>query len=381
MTTVVVLTLVLSAIIGVWWLHGEDLSRFDKGYPEPVAGNPPSDALHEVMEDVEAFSNAAGGTRASRAKIHMLRAALESLGADRELRSQLQPSRAGEPAGEWVFSADADTCRRLLYVHGGGFVAGSPRSHRAVTDALAQLTGMAVFSLDYRLVPEHPRLAGLEDTVSALRWLNDNGPDGPAPAEKLVIAGDSAGGSLTLAALQQCRSQSMLSVDAAVAICPSTDAVLRSPSLTFNQSSDPMLGRSLSRLIRVPAPIRHTLMTLLGRRPPRLPALSPLRGNLAGLPPTLLQVSLQEMLLDDAARYYHRASEAGSPVELETYANMVHVWHMFYPRLPEAEIAMIGICDFLRRHGCVAEHKAGAQDQRDGSQSTSLKDPMEYHAG
>lgn len=346
--TLLYLALLLAVAIALFfWLHGEDLSRFDRGYPEPIAGNPPSLEVHNVVQEVEAFTSVSGGSRPSRSKVLLLRQAMDSLSEGREFVSEIRPSEPGMPAGEWVLAPNSDSGRRLLYVHGGGFVAGSPTSHRIITDALARATGLSVFSLDYRLAPEHPRLAGIEDTYAALQWLANNGPDGASPAQSLVIAGDSAGGSLTLAGLQLARDRGGPHIDAAVAICPSTDVAMHSPSLVFNRDSDLMLGKSFGGLAKMPAPIRHALLTALGRRRPSDPLLSPLRGDLSRLPPTLIQVSLTEMLLDDGARYYHRAHEAGSPTELETYDNMVHVWHLFYPTLPEAGVAIARIADFI----------------------------------
>lgn len=363
--------LLLSVLVGVLvfiWLHGQDLSAFDRGYPRPVAGPDPGAGRDDVIAAVEGFARATDGLAPGKARIHRLRVALEGISEGKVFATSFTPCAPGEPKGEWVQMASSDTERRLLYVHGGGFVAGSPKSHRMITSALCELTGMTVFALDYRLLPEHGRLASLEDTVEALCWLRNHGPDGPAKASFLGVLGDSAGGNLILAAAQKIRDRGLTNADALVALSPSTDVTLRSPSMRFNRHSDAMLGKSVGRLSDFPAPLRHLIFLLMGKRSPAAPVFSPLRGKLSNLPPLLLQVSLTEMLLDDAARYYHRAREQGAEVTLETYDNMVHVWHMFYPELPEARIAMQRIQHFLS----TTEHRA-AQAETDASQTDGRK--------
>lgn len=344
----------LLALVAVWrWLHGEDLSEFDRGYPEPVAGKPPSAAVATVARDVLAFTraSAAGGNRPGRGKIAALRAAMDAVGADRDYASELRPAAPGGPAGEWVLPPGGDYAQRLLYIHGGAFIAGSSRSHRIITDRIARETGAAVFALDYRLLPEHSRADMAEDCLDAWRWLVANGPEGAAPAARLAVAGDSAGGALTLWLLAELRDRSLPMAAAAVALCPITDYTLSSPSLRFNVCSDGMLGPSFGRFMAMHPLLRSVSLWLGGRRSPADPMVSPVRGKLTGLPPVLLQVSTTEMLLDDAARYYHKMTAEGGVAVLETYANMEHVWHIFAPQLPEAEVAFAHIREFLGSHG------------------------------
>jgi len=351
-----ILGLLLLAAAGLrYWLQGADLSAFDNGYPPPIAGSDVNDGMRVATQSVMAFTGATKGMKPGRKRIMALRDALDSIADDKQLGANFMASREGEPHGEWVLTENTDLSRRLLYVHGGGFVAGSPRSHRVITSKLAQLTGMAVFALDYRLVPEHSRLAGLEDTVNAFAWLTEHNPDGPSASQFTAIAGDSAGGNLTLATAQRLRDTGRKNANALVGICPSTDVTLCSPSMRVNQSSDLMLGGALAPLLRLPRLARLLLLAAIGRRSPASPVLSPLRGDLSDLPPILLQVSLTEMLLDDAARYFHRARAVGAPVTLQTYDNMVHVWHMFAAELPEATMAFEGIADFL----CQCESEGG----------------------
>ena len=363
MTYLAIALVLLVALLLFRMAHGADLSEFDKGYPAPIAGDPPSAEVHSVVQAVEGFAAASGGKAPRREKVRLLRKALDDIGRERGYTASIEPAAESGPKGEWVLAAHSNPDLRLLYIHGGAFIAGSPLSHRSITSALAEVTGMSVFSLDYRLVPEHPRLAGLEDSIAAAEWLAVNGPQGTGSAERLVIAGDSAGGNLTLSTLQALRDRNLRQADAAIALCPATDATLRSPSFHVNQDSDVMLGKSIGELLRIPVWLRHLIFGVAGRQMPATPALSPVRGELGDLPPTLIHVSLSEMLLDDATRYYHRAKQAGSPVVLETYANMVHVWHLFYPELTEARIAYEHIHRFLAEHQCCKHPDWSAEEQ------------------
>ena len=248
---------------------------------------------------------------------------------------------------EWVLAPDGDPARRTLYIHGGAYTAGSPRSHRSITAKFAQITGGAVLSIDYRLMPEHPRRAGIEDCRSAYRWLLANGPDGASPATAIFVAGDSAGGNLALSLISWVRDAGLRAPDAAVALSPSTDSTLGSPSLKANLATDPMLGPIFGTLARIPRSALLFGAWLSSRVRPSDPVISPLMGGLSGLPPLLIQASQTEMLIDDARRYVNKAAAAGSPVRLQTWANMVHVWQIFEPELPQARQAFDEIRKFI----------------------------------
>jgi acetyl esterase/lipase len=228
----------------------------------------------------------------------------------------------------------------MLYIHGGGFIMGSPLSHRRLTSRLSELMGAAVFSLDYRLMPEHPRLAGIEDCRAAWRWLIDNGPAGPLPAANLWLAGDSAGGNLTLSLIAWIRDAGLRAPDAAVAFSPLTDTSLGSPSLRGNLATDPMLGQVFGHLARLPDVALLWLGWLQNRMRPSDPRISPVYGDLSRLPPVLVQASEAEILYDDARRWVNRARAAGSPARLQTWPHMVHVWQIFHPDLPEGRQAL-----------------------------------------
>lgn len=359
---VLVAILILTLVVLNRWLSGEDLSHLDQAKPAPIIGDPPSPANAEVAATVRGFTAASnGGGGLGRSRIAAMREAMDAIGSDRVYASEIRPTFGAAPRGEWVMAPGCDPRRRLLYIHGGAFVAGSPKSHRIITDRLARDTGGAVLSLDYRLMPEHNRDAMLEDCVNAYQWLLDNGPEGSAPLTAIAIAGDSAGGCLTLATLAHAKAQGWRAPEGAVAISPVTDMTLTAPSLFYNRHTDLLLGPSFGQLIRPPAMLRKLIFAVFNRRSPASPVLSPLRGELNGLAPTLIQVSSHEMLLDDAHRYHRRASEAGSPTTLQCFANMVHVWHIFSPQLPEAEFAFEQIKQFLTDCGFVADsHSEGS---------------------
>jgi acetyl esterase/lipase len=235
----------------------------------------------------------------------------------------------------------------LLYIHGGAYVMGSPRSHRRLTTKLSDLTGAAVLAIDYRLMPEHQRRAGIDDCRTAYRWLLDHGPQGPAPAAKVWVAGDSAGGNLTLSLIAWVRDAGLRAPDAAVALSPATDATLGSPSLHAHIATDPMLGPLFGRLTRIPRSLLLWGAWLQTRINPRDPLVSPVYGDLSRLPPVLVQASEAEMLRDDARRYVNRAAAAGSPVRLQTWEHMVHVWQIFHPELTEGREALEEVRKFL----------------------------------
>lgn len=307
-----------------------------------------SDARQQVLAMVKGMHTAAEGLH-GRARVKALRSYMDSMSDGLDLVSEIRPAASGSPRGEWVIAPDAKPERRILYIHGGSWIAGSPKSHRAITDRLSRLTHACVFAIDYRLMPENRYLDGIIDCQRAYRWLLENGPDGKAAADFVVVAGDSAGGSHTLGLIAWIRDQGLQPPNAAIALSPSTELMLTSLGSRTNLHTDAMLGPTVKKLSRVPVPLLWW-GTVLGMRVlPTSPMASPLRGQLHGLPPTLIHVSESELLLENAQRYAEKARAAGSPVEMETWPDMVHVWHLFTPLLPEAEEAFEHIGAFLSR--------------------------------
>lgn len=350
----VVLGAGLMGALVAWRLRPEDLSAFDEPIDDPrterfSTGPEPSAQLRAVEASLATLGQALRGT-SRRQRIAALRRHIDSAFADRAFDATFTPVDCAGVPGEWVLAPGADASRRTLYLHGGGFIIGSPRSHRTLTSRFSALTGGAVLAIDYRLMPEHPRRAGIEDCRAAYRWMLEHGPGGAAdrsPASTVFVAGESAGGNLTLALLAWLRDAGPRLPDAAVALSPLTDSCLASPSLRRNRHSDVMLGPMLGQLVRLPGWLLQAMTWLQTRIDPRNALISPLRGDLHGLPPLLLQASEAEMLLDDARRYAHRARAAGSPVRLQIWRHPVHAWPIFNPELPEAEEALAQIGLFL----------------------------------
>gem|GEM_PF-73803 len=309
---------------------------------------PQSNARQQVLEKVQGMHAASEGLR-GRARIAALRRYMDSMNDELELVSDIRPAKEGEPNGEWVIAPGSDPNRRILYLHGGSWIAGSPKSHRAITDRLSRLAHACVFAVDYRLMPENRYLDGIIDCQQAYRWMLDNGPDGNAAADFVIIAGDSAGGSHTLGLIAWIRDQDLQAPNAAIALSPSTELMLTSLSKRANLKTDAMLGPAVEKLARIPSPLLWWGTVFGIRILPTNPMASPLRGKLDSLPPTLIHVSESELLHENAQRYVAKAQQAGSPVEIKTWPDMVHVWHMFTPLLPEAEEAFENIGEFLAR--------------------------------
>jgi acetyl esterase/lipase len=345
------LWIVIGLVVVVWavarfHLGGDDLSAFDRPTGERFARATPGAEIAAVVQSLGKVPLLLQGVP-MRQRNAVLRKYMDEIFADRVFDASFTAVDAAGVPGEWVLAPGADPARRTLYIHGGAFMMGSPRSHRTLTSQFSLLTGGAVLAIDYRLMPEHRRSAGIEDCRSAYRWILEHGPTGAAPAHTVFVAGDSAGGNLTLSLIQWVRDQRLRAPDAAVALSPLTDATLASPSLRTHIDSDPMLGPLFGPMARIP----NTLLLWIGwiqtRINPRDPVISPLRGDLAGLPPVLLQASEAEMLFDDSQRYANRAQAAGSQVRLQRWTHMVHVWQIFNPELPEAREALAEIGKFL----------------------------------
>lgn len=230
----------------------------------------------------------------------------------------------------------ADASRALLYLHGGGYTTGAIASHEALTSRLALAAGCPVFALDYRLAPEHPFPAALEDAVAACRALAGRGI---APG-RLALAGDSAGGGLAAAALLALRDDGDALPGCAVLISPWADLAGESGWASADEAADPMV--TIASLHRMAG-------AYLAGGDARHPLASPIFAELAGLPPLLIQVGTAEILLTDATVFAQRARAAGVEVTLEVEPGAPHVWHHFLPMLPEAVAAVERIAAFLRQ--------------------------------
>ncbi|WP_322010285.1 alpha/beta hydrolase [Paraburkholderia sp. J12] len=248
--------------------------------------------------------------------------------------------------GEWLVRqapksgdvpGDGDReARTLLYLHGGGYYFCSPQTHRAITFGLALRTGADVFSLDYRLAPEHPFPAAIDDALAAYRQLVASG----RRPESIVIAGDSAGGGLALATLVALRDLGDALPAGAVLYSPWTDLASTGASIRTNDGRDPMFcGEVFARV----APL------YLGAERATHPYASPVYADLHGLPPLFMRAGSTETLLDDTLRVAARARAAGVSVECEIGSGLPHVWPIFAPFLPEARRALDDTARFVRR--------------------------------
>lgn len=222
----------------------------------------------------------------------------------------------------------------ILYLHGGGYVYGSLASHRGLVGEIARATACEVMQLDYRLAPEYPFPSALEDAASAVKELYGSGV---AP-ERLVLMGDSAGAGLVLATLLALRDTGWPMPGRAVCVSPWTDLTCSGESYRTRSALDPMIDRKLA-----------SKLAALYAGTARLddPRLSPLFADLTGLPPILVQVGAREVLYSDAFEFAARAQAAGSPVTLEEWPEMIHVWHLYFPRLKAARGAIARIASFL----------------------------------
>ena len=237
----------------------------------------------------------------------------------------------GEMVRAEVSSGQAVT----LYLHGGGYVIGSPATHRELARRLSKETGGGVLTIDYRLAPEDPFPAPVEDAVSAYRWLLDQGHE----PGSLSIAGDSAGGGLTAATLVSLRDQGIPLPSCGVCLSPWVDMEGIGESMTSRAGVDPMVQKE--GLVAMAG-------VYLGGADPRSPLAAPIYADLSGLPPLLIQVGTRETLYDDATRLAYEAACAEVTVTFEPWDEMIHVWHLFAPMLDEGQQAIERIGEFIK---------------------------------
>jgi len=275
-------------------------------------------------------------------ELALARRARRHMGTPRPLQKlrtfglRLSPVEEGAVRGEWV-EPPAPEAGALLYFHGGGYVAGSPGTHRPITAGLARLGRRRVFAPDYRLAPEHRFPAATDDAFAAYRYLLDGG----LPASSVALAGDSAGGGLVLATLLRARDEGLELPACAVCFSPWADLTGSGESSRLND------GRCV--FLRTDN-CGEFAAAYLGAASPLDPYASPLFGDLGGLPPVLLQVGSTELLLDDARRVHEKIREAGGLSELEVFDDVPHVWQMLDGFVPEARAALLGAVRFIDRH-------------------------------
>jgi acetyl esterase/lipase len=242
---------------------------------------------------------------------------------------------AGGVKADYIATAASRRDRHILYLHGGSYIAGCPGLYRDLTWRLATLCRARVLCIDYRLAPEDPFPAALNDSVAAYRWLLAQGVD----PRYIILMGDSAGGGLVLATMLRLRDEGVELPAAAVVLSPWTDLALTGESFRLNAVIDPMIPVELApRVVEL----------CLAGTDPRHPYASPLYGELTGLPPTLILVGSDEVLRDDAVRMADKMRIAGCSVEIEVWQHMWHAWQMLMRVMPEARAAIARIATFTQ---------------------------------
>lgn len=240
--------------------------------------------------------------------------------------------------GEWIEPVAPDhTARRrcILYLHGGAYIAMSAKTHRAITSRLGAWSNACLFALDYRLAPEHPFPAALDDALAAYRALIAAG----MPASRMVVAGDSAGGGLTLALLLALRDAADRLPAGAVLFSPWTDLAATGNSIIANDAADPLFHGSW---------LAPTARHYLGDTPATNPLVSPVYADLTGLPKLFVQVGDTEVLLDDSRRVIENAKRDGVEATLQVWPGLPHGWQIFAPILPEARAALRDAAAFIQ---------------------------------
>jgi acetyl esterase/lipase len=233
---------------------------------------------------------------------------------------------AGIP-GQWILPDGVSGDGVLLYLHGGGYMTCSVNSYRKMVGHIAKAADLRALAIDYRLAPEHPHPAQVEDAAAAYRWLLDNGHD----PSRIAIAGDSAGGGLTMLTLLRLRADGT-PLPAA--------AVLLSPFVDLESSGESMRTRAELDLLITAEGGKHAVSLFLPGGDLRDPAVSPLHADLSGLPPIYIQVGDHEVLLDDSTRLCERLQAAGVDVRLDIFPEMQHVFQICAGNVPEADEAI-----------------------------------------
>ncbi|HUC19229.1 MAG TPA: alpha/beta hydrolase [Acetobacteraceae bacterium] len=275
------------------------------------------------------------------------RARLDALGAQYALPPDLRvepvpaagiplDAPVGAPA-EWTATEAADPSRVILFLHGGGYISGSLASHRHMIAEAGRQARARTLALHYRLAPEHPFPAALEDSLAAYRFLLASGF---APA-RIALAGESAGGGLALATLISLRDAGLALPAAVWLASPWTDLEMRGATMQTRSAVDPVIQKPY---------LQELAAAYLAGTDPRAPLVSPIHADLGGLPPTLIQVGAAETLLDDSLRLAAVAGAANVRTTLQIWPEMFHGWHLFFPELGEGRASLAEACAFLRAH-------------------------------
>ena len=262
---------------------------------------------------------------------------LDSIGSVHPIASDIsiEAGLAGDVPIEWSLAPGSDPSRVLLYFHGGGYISGSIVSHRGMVVEAGRAAGVRTLAVGYRLAPEHPFPAALEDARAAYDFLH---AQGIAPRH-IAFAGDSAGGGLSLALLTTLRDAGQQLPGCAWLVSPWVDLEMTGESLKTKAEADPLIQKPY---------LEELAAAYLGGTDPANPLVSPLRADLSGLPPLLVQVGSAETLLDDAIRISSRAGSTDVPVTLEIWPHMIHAWHLWAAELDEGRRALESAGRFIK---------------------------------
>ena len=262
---------------------------------------------------------------------------LDALGEQYPLPTDVsvESADANGVKAEWTSIGEADPQSVIMYLHGGGYIAGSLKSHRHMVAQAGREARSRTVALDYRLAPEHPFPAAIEDAVAGYRFLLSRG----LSATRIAVAGDSAGGGLAIALLVSLRDAGLPLPACAWCVSPWVDLEGTGASMTAKAMVDPMVQQPY---------LVELAEAYLGGVDPRTPLAAPLYADLRGLPPILIQVGSAETLLDDAVRLAGAAGSADVRVRLEVWPDMIHVWHLFYQQVAAGRRALAEAGAFIR---------------------------------
>lgn len=247
------------------------------------------------------------------------------------------PSNYPEFYAEWVESEEAPAEKVVLYFHGGGFVMGNARSHRNIVGNFVKYLGIKALVFDYRLAPEHPAPSAVNDAATIYSWLLEQGYQ----PENIVFVGDSAGGGIALATLLKCKDDKIPLPGVCAVFSPCTDMTISGESHITRAKADPCTPKGANETY---------LGYYVGSGDRKHPYASPLFGDLSGLPPMIIQVGDNETLRDDSTRFGEKAKAAGVDVQLKVWKRMFHCFPLLAPLFPEATVALVEVCQFIRKN-------------------------------
>jgi len=295
-----------------------------------------SPEMHQVIDLLGSFEGSYGRS----VPLEKQREAYDSVSSLYPLDPEVKVEQANieGSSGEWVSWGEADSERCVVYLHGGGYVIGSPTSHRELAARISKAAGAPVLLVDYPLAPEHKFPAALDAARQAFRWVLARG----ASPSKVALAGDSAGGGLAVATVLALADVHDMTPGALVCLSPWVDLTQSGNSITERASIDPIVTKEMLDY--------DAELYLPEGSDPRDPLVSPVFGDLSVLPPTLVQVGSLEVLHDDASRLVEKAKASGVDVRLSEYEGAFHVFQQMAARTPEANVALEEIGTFLREH-------------------------------